>query len=43
MRTDIKTHGPLATHIALWVAMLSPLLGVILGILGAWFLSLQTH
>jgi hypothetical protein len=43
MGTDIKTHGPLAAHIAVWFAMLSPLLGVILGILGAWFFSLQTH
>ena len=29
----------MATSIAIWFAMLSPLIGVILGILGAWFLS----
>ena len=37
MRTDIETHGPLVTQIAVWFAMLSPLIGVILGLLGAWF------
>jgi hypothetical protein len=25
VRTDLKTHGPLVTHIAVWFAMLSPL------------------
>ena len=42
MRTDVKTHGPLVTHIAGWFAMLSPLIGVILGLLGAWFFSQLT-
>jgi len=42
MRTDVKTHGPLVTHIAVWFAMLSPLIGVILGLVGAWFFSQQT-
>ena len=36
MRTDIQTHGPLVTSIAVWFAMLSPLIGVILGLVGAW-------
>jgi hypothetical protein len=39
MSTDIQTHGPLVTDIALWFAMLSPLIGGILGFLGAWFFS----
>jgi len=39
MSTDIQTHGPLVTNIAVWFAMLSPLIGAILGLLGAWFLS----
>jgi len=39
MSTDIQTHGPLGTNIALWFAMLSPLIGAILGLLGAWFFS----
>jgi hypothetical protein len=42
MRTDVKTHGPLVTHIPVWFATLSPLLGVILGLLGAWFFSQLT-
>ena len=42
MRTDTKIHGPLVTHIAVWFAMLSPLIGMILGLLGAWFLSQLT-
>ena len=42
MRTDVKTHGLLVTYIAVWFAMLSPLIGVILGLLGAWFFSQQT-
>ncbi|MEY2540370.1 MAG: hypothetical protein QOG67_4110 [Verrucomicrobiota bacterium] len=36
----IKTHGPLATNIALWFTMLSPLIGLIIAFLGARFLSL---
>jgi len=36
MRTDIQTRGPLVTSIGVWFAMLSPLIGVILGLLGAW-------
>jgi hypothetical protein len=42
MKTDIKTHGALATDIAVWFVMLSPLIGVILGLLGAWFFSQLT-
>jgi hypothetical protein len=42
MRTDVKTHGPLVTQIAVWFAMLSPLIGVVLGLLGAWLFSQQT-
>jgi hypothetical protein len=39
MRTDVKTHVPQVTHIAVCFAMLSPLKGVILGLLGAWFFT----
>jgi hypothetical protein len=39
MSTDIQTHGPVVTSIAVWFAMLSPLIGVILGLLGAWLLG----
>jgi hypothetical protein len=35
----VKTHGPLVTHIALWFTMLSPLIGLIIAFLGAWFFS----
>jgi hypothetical protein len=42
MRTDVKTHGPLTISIAVWFAMLSPLIGMILGLLGAWFFSQAT-
>jgi hypothetical protein len=35
----MKTHGFLATKIALWFTMLSPLIGLIMAFLGAWFFS----
>jgi hypothetical protein len=35
----MKTHGPLVANIALWFAMLSPLIGLIIGLLGAWLFS----
>jgi hypothetical protein len=34
-----RTHGPVATNIALWFTMLSPLIGLITAILSAWFFS----
>jgi len=39
MSTDTQTYGPRVTNIALWFAMLSPLIGAILGLLGAWLFS----
>lgn len=33
----MKTHGPLIASIVLWFTMLSPLIGLILAFLGAWF------
>jgi hypothetical protein len=33
----MKTHGPLATEIAVWFTMLSPLIGLVAAFLGAWF------
>jgi len=35
----MKTHGPLVTTIGLWFTMLSPLIGLIMGLLGAWALE----
>src|SRR6266404_1289140 len=35
----MKTHGPLATKIALWFTMLSPLVGLIVAFLGACYFS----
>ena len=35
----VKTHGPLFTNIALWFALLSPLIGLIIGLLGAWLFT----
>jgi hypothetical protein len=35
----MKTHGSLVTNIALWFTMLSPLVGLIIAFLGAWFFS----
>ena len=36
--TDMNTYGPVATHIALWLTMLSPLI-VFIAFLGALFFS----
>jgi hypothetical protein len=33
----MKTHGALATNIAVWVTMLSPVIGLIAAFLSAWF------
>ena len=38
----MKTHGPIITNVALWFAMLSPLIGLIIGLLGAWLYSQLT-
>jgi hypothetical protein len=35
----MKTHGSLATNIAIWFTMLSPLTIPIIAFLGAWFFS----
>jgi len=35
----MKTHGPLATNIAIWFTMLSPLIGLLIAFLGASFFS----
>jgi len=35
----METRGPLASNIALWFTMLSPLIGLIIGLLDAWFSS----
>jgi hypothetical protein len=33
----IQTHGPRVTHIALCLTLLTPLIGLIIALLGAWF------
>jgi hypothetical protein len=38
----METHGPLATSVAFWFTMLSPLIGLIIAFLGAWLLSQLT-
>ena len=35
----MNTHGPLVTNIGLWFTMLSPLIGLIVGLVGAWALE----
>jgi hypothetical protein len=35
----METHGRLITNVALWFTMLSPLIGLICGLLGAWLVS----
>jgi hypothetical protein len=38
----MKTDGSLTINIAFWFTMLSPLIGLIVGLLGAWFVSQST-
>jgi hypothetical protein len=33
----MKTHGALSMRIAVWVTMLSPIIGLIAAFLSAWF------
>ena len=35
----MKTHGSIVTNIAFWFTMLSPLIGLIIAFLGAWFFN----
>jgi hypothetical protein len=35
----VKTHGPLTAIAAFWFAILSPLIGIIVGLLGGWLVS----
>lgn len=35
----MKTYGPLAINVVLWFTILSPLIGIIVGLLGAWLVS----
>ena len=35
----LETHGPLADGVALWFAMLSPIIGLIVGLLAAWIIG----
>jgi hypothetical protein len=36
---SVKMHGPLVSNLALWFAVFSPLIGLIFGVLGAWFIA----
>jgi hypothetical protein len=33
----MKTHGALATEIAVWLTLLSPVIGLLAAFLSAWF------
>jgi hypothetical protein len=35
----MNTHGHLITNIGLWFTMLSPLIGLVIALLGAWVLE----
>ena len=35
----MKMHGPVVSNLALWFAMLSPLIGLIVGLFGAWLVG----
>ena len=35
----MKTHGPLVTNIGIWFTMLSPLIVLIVLLLGAWLVQ----
>jgi hypothetical protein len=35
----VKMHGPLVSNLALWFAVLSPLVGLIVGLFGAWLVG----
>ena len=39
----MKTHDPLTAIAAFWFAILSPLIGIIIGLLGAWLVSQPKH
>jgi hypothetical protein len=32
----IIIHGPIVQNLSLWFAVLSPLIGLVVGLLGAW-------
>jgi hypothetical protein len=38
----METHGARVASVALWFALLSPLIGLIVGLLGAWLFSQST-
>ena len=35
----MNTHGPLISNLGLWFTMLSPLIGLVIALLGAWVLD----
>jgi hypothetical protein len=35
----VEMHGPLASNLAVWFAVLSPLIGLIVGLFGAWLVG----
>ena len=36
---EIETHGPAVTNVALGFVMVSPLMGLIIGLLGVWLIG----
>jgi hypothetical protein len=38
----MNTHGPVITNVGLWFTMLSPLIGLIVALAGAWFTQLNS-
>jgi hypothetical protein len=38
----MKTHSPLVTDVAVWLTMLSPLIGLTIAYLGAWLFGQAT-
>ena len=37
--TIVKMHGPFVSNLALWFVMFTPVIGLIIGLLGAWLVS----
>ena len=37
--SSMKTHGPVVSRLTLWFTMLSPIIGLIVSVLGAWIVD----
>jgi hypothetical protein len=38
-QANVKMHGPLVSGLGLWFAVLSPLIGLTVGLFGAWLIG----